>query len=140
MENNWNDIEKSIVNSLAAMQLRISNKENLGILDSVYYETAVSGINELRSLSLTETDRCKCDALTSILEDNILLDLKELINFDSACNIKGVHARYFICKCMQESYDKLTQRNASISNLIDRSISLLKEALKLQFSNMVKEA
>ena len=66
MENKWNVVEKIIVNYLAAIQLRINNKESIGILDSVYYETVTTNINELRSLSLTETDRCKCDALTYI--------------------------------------------------------------------------
>lgn len=142
MTDKWNDVEKCIINYLAVLQQRIDDKENIGILDigildSVYYESVVNEINELRSLSLTENDRCKCDALTSILEDIVLNDLKRLINFDAACDIKEVHAHYFACKCM---YDSLTQRNASISKLIDRSISLLKEALKLRFSNMVKEA
>lgn len=140
MENKWNVVEKIIVNYLAAIQLRINNKESIGILDSVYYETVTTNINELRSLSLTETDRCKCDALTYILEDIILIDLKRLIDFDSGCNIKDVHARYFACKCMQESYNSLTQRNVSISKLINKSFMLLEEALKLCFSNMVKEA
>lgn len=140
MINKWNDVEKCIINYLAVLQQRIDDKENIGILDSVYYESVVNEINELRSLSLTENDRCKCDALTSILEDIVLNDLKILINFDAACDIKEVHAHYFACKCMYDSYNSLTQRNASISKLINRSISLLKEALKLRFSNMVKEA
>ena len=54
-------------------------------MDSIYYESVVNEINELRSLSLTE-------------------------------------------------------RNASISNLINKSIMFLEEALKLRFSNMRKEA
>lgn len=140
MMNKWDAVEKIIVNYLAAIQLRINNKENIGILDSVYYETVTTNINELRSLALTESDRCKCDALTAILEDAILIDLKKLIDFDSACNIKDVHARYFACKSLQESYDSLTQRNASISKLINKSIMLLEETLKLHFSNIVKEA
>lgn len=138
--NKWEIIEKCIVNYLAAIQLRINNKENVGVMDSIYYESVVNEINELRSLSLTESDRCKCDALTSILEDIVLIDLKRLIEFDSTCNIKDVHAHYFACKCMYESYNSLVQRNASISNLINKSIMLLEEALKLRFSNIGKEA
>ena len=136
----WNVIENCIVNYLAVLQLRINNKENIGVMDSIYYESVVNEINELRSLSLTESDRCKCDALTSILEDIVLVDLKRLINFDVTCDIKEVHAHYFACKCLYDSYNSLTQRNASISNLINKSIMFLEEALKLRFSNMRKEA
>ena len=136
----WNVIENCIVNYLAVLQLRINNKENIGVMDSIYYESVVNEINELRSLSLTESDRCKCDALTSILEDIVLVDLKRLINYDVTCDIKEVHAHYFACKCLYDSYNSLTQRNASISNLINKSIMFLEEALKLRFSNMRKEA
>lgn len=139
-DNKWNVVEKCIIYYLAVLQQRIDDKEKIGIMDSIYYESVVNEINELRSLSLTESDRCKCDALTSIMEDIILLDLKQLINFDAACDIKEVHAHYFVCKCIQESYKILTQRNASISNLINKSFMLLEEALKLRFSNMIKEA
>ena len=139
-QNKWNVIEKCIINYLAVLQQRIDNKENIGILDSVYYESVVNEINELRSLSLTENDKCKCDALTSILEGIVLNDLKRLINLDAACGIKEVHAHYFACKCMYDSYISLTQKNESISNLINKSIMLLEEALKLRFSNMGKEA
>lgn len=136
----WNVIENCIVNYLAVLQLRINNKENIGVMDSIYYESVVNEINELRSLSLTESDRCKCDALTSILEGIVLVDLKRLINSDVTCDIKEVHAHYFACKCLYDSYNSLTQRNASISNLINKSIMFLEEALKLRFSNMRKEA
>ena len=135
----WNVIERCIVNCLAVLQLRINNKENIGVMDSIYYESVVNEINKLRALSLTESDRCKCDALTSILEEILLVDLKRLINFDVACDIKEVHAHYFACKCMYDSYNSLTQKNESILNLINKSIMFLEEALKLRFSNMRKE-
>lgn len=137
----WNVVEKCVINYLAVLQQRIDDNEDIGIMDSIYCESAVNDINERSSLiSLTENDRCKCDALTSILEGIVLVDLKRLINFDSACNIKDVHARYFSCKCMYESYNLLSQKNDSISNLINKSIMFLEEALKLRFSNMRKEA
>lgn len=134
--NKWNIIEKCIVNYLAVLQQRIDNRKIIGVMDSIYYESVVSDINELRSLSLTESDRCKCDALTSILEDIILVDLKTLIGFD---DIADTPARYIAGKCLQESYASLTPQNAAISKLINKTIALLEEAVKLRFSRIGEE-
>ena len=137
MENKWNVIEKCIINYLAGLQLRINDKKIIGLNDFIYYESVISDINELRSLSLTESDSCKCDALTTILENIILIDLKTLIGFD---DIADTPARYIACKWIEEAYTGLTQQNASISKLINNSVSLLEEAVKLRFRNIGKEA